>query len=66
MKRGRTRPDRAAGGGEQLSLYFLGWIVTWNRRYPRLAASIAESGKPVLVVRRLSDLAPLLGRGEAD
>ena len=65
MMRGRTRPDRAAGGGEQLSFYFLWWIVTWTRRHPRLASTIRESGKPVLVVRRLADLEPLLRRAGA-
>jgi adenylate kinase family enzyme len=63
MMRGRARPDRAAGGGEQLSLYFLWWIVTWTRRHPQLASTIRDSGKRVLVVRRLTDLEPLL-RGE--
>lgn len=62
MVRGRTRPDRAAGGGEQLSLYFLWWIVTWTRRHPHLPTTIRDSGKAVLVVRRLTDLEPLLRR----
>jgi adenylate kinase family enzyme len=64
LYRSRRGPDRPRGGHEQLSLYFLWWIVTWGRRHPRLAASIATTGdgKPVVVVRRPADLEQI-GRG---
>lgn len=60
LMRGRARSDRPAGGGEQLSLYFLWWIVTWTRRHPNLASTIGESGTRVLVVRHLADLRRLI------
>ena len=65
VRRGHSRPDRPLGGGEQLSLYFLWWIVTWTRRHPHLAATMRESGKPVIVVRRLTDLEPVIREAEA-
>jgi hypothetical protein len=64
-RRSPARSDRPNGGREQLSLYFLWWIVTWDRRHRDLARRIASSapGARVLVVRRLEDLAVIGRRG---
>ena len=48
---GAPRPDRVAGGGEQLSPYFLWWIVRWGLRHPQLARTLAAEGHHVIVAR---------------
>ena len=64
LRRGSPRPDRASGGGEQLSLYFLWWIATWGRRHPDLARRLAGAAeeKRVVVVRDSRDLEAILPR----
>ena len=56
LDRRSTRPDRPPGGGEQLSLYFLWWTVTWRWRHRHLADQIRAAGHPVVVARSEGDM----------
>jgi adenylate kinase family enzyme len=50
------RPDRAPGGGEQLSLYFLWWTATWGVRHRHLARRLEAGGHRILLARNARDL----------
>lgn len=66
LRRDLVRPDRVAGGGEQLSLYFLWWTLTWQWRHRRLVEDLKAEGHDILLARRPADLAPIFDAWTAE